>query len=125
MKRTIVMLAVATASMVVFAQPPQNAQPAGNSTPAQKSAATPAAITQPSVPLVKKESAQAPPQHIVSTPLMSLTRPVVPHKVWSVDGMSSRPWMQTVGMRPGFPVLPPPEEHQSSLYLFWIGRDPH
>ena len=121
MKRTIVILAVATASIAGFSQPPQN------SSRVPDPAATSAAAAKTAVPLVKKESAQvqAPAQHVISTPLTDLTKPVVTHKVWSVDGMSSRPWMQTVGTRPGFPVLPAPEMHESSMYLFWIGRDPH
>lgn len=74
--------------------------------------------------MVKKESAQIPTSG-VSTPLKYFTKPLVKQKVENVDGMSSRPWVQIVGMRPGYSAFPPPELHESSLYLFWIGRDPH
>lgn len=109
------MLAVAAASMFAIAQPPPN-NPAP--TPA------PAAITPAQAPMAKKETAQIPTSG-VSTPLKYLTTPLVKPKVESVDGMSSRPWVQIVGIRPGYSAFPPPEMHQSSMYLLWVGRDPH
>ncbi|HEX3626523.1 MAG TPA: hypothetical protein VH280_13995 [Verrucomicrobiae bacterium] len=118
MKRTIVILAVAAASMVAFAQPPPN-----NPAPARTPAATPAAPTQ-KPPVAKKESAQVPKSGF-STPLKYFTKPLIKRKVESVDGMSSRPWVQIVGIRPGYSAFPPPEMHESTLYLFWVGRDPH
>ncbi|HEY1790452.1 MAG TPA: hypothetical protein VGJ73_20060 [Verrucomicrobiae bacterium] len=116
MKRTIVILAVATASMVAFAQPPPN--PAPLPSPAS------ASVSPPTAPLVKKEIAQVPAPG-VSTPLKSLRKPLVKRKVWSVDGTSSRPWGQIVGIHPGYSAFPAPEMHESSFYLFWVGRDPH
>jgi len=74
--------------------------------------------------MIKKETAQAP-KTLVMTPLTEIGKPVVRQKVWSVDGMSSRPWGQIVGIRPGYSAFPPPEMHQPVGYLFWIGRDPH
>jgi hypothetical protein len=117
MKRTIVILAVAAASMVAFARPPQNRVPTSSPTPA--SVSPPAAM-----PLVKKESAQIPASG-VSTPLKYLSKPLVKHNVESVDGMSSRPWVQIVGIHPGYSAFPRTEMHESTLYLFWVGRDPH
>lgn len=116
MKRTIVILAVAAASMVAFAQPPQNRAP--TSSPA------PASVSPPAAPLVKKETAQIPATG-VSTPFKYLGKPLVKHKVERVDGMSSRPWAQIVGMHPGYSAFPRTEMHESTLYLFWLGRDPH
>lgn len=116
MKRTIVMLAVAAASMVALAQPPPNPKPAPSPAPAS--------VSPPAAPLVKKENAQLPVSG-VSTPLRNLAKPLVKNKVESVDGMSSRPWAQIVGIHPGYSAFPPPEMHESTLDLFWVGRDPH
>lgn len=74
-------------------------------------------------PMVKKVSAQVR-THVVSTPLKYLNKPLVKHKVWSVDGISSRPWIQIVGIHPGYSAFPRPEMHESTFYLFWIGHDP-
>jgi hypothetical protein len=74
--------------------------------------------------MVKNESAQLSTSGF-STPLKYFTKPLVKQKIENVDGMSSRPWMQIVGMRPGYSEFPPPELHESSLYLIWVGRDPH
>ncbi|HEV2329395.1 MAG TPA: hypothetical protein VGY56_11480 [Verrucomicrobiae bacterium] len=113
------MLAVAAASMVAFAEPPSN-----NSTPAPSSKAKPAATPAPvPVPMVKKESADLPTSG-VSTPLKYLTEPLVKHKVESIDGMSSRPWIQIVGIRPGYSAFPPPEMHDPTMYVLWVGHDP-
>jgi hypothetical protein len=117
MKRTIVILAVAAASVVAFAQPPPNPAPAPSPAPV-------AAVTPPSAPMVKKETAQIPASGI-STPLTNLTKPIVRPKFETLEGMSSRPWAQIVGFHPGDSAFPPPERHESSMYLFWVGRDPH
>jgi hypothetical protein len=116
MKRTIVILAVAAASMVAFAQPPPNPAPAPSPAPAS--------VSLPAAPMVKKESAEAPVSG-VSTPFKNLTKPLVKNRVETVDGMSSRPWAQIVGIHPGYSAFPPPESHESTLYLFWVGHDPH
>ena len=114
------MLAVAAASMVAFAQPPPN-----NSTTAPSPRAKPAAVTPAPapVPMVKKESAELPTSG-VSTPLKYLTKPLVKQKVESVDGLSSRPWGQIVGIRPGYSAFPPPEMRDPTMYVLWVGRDP-
>jgi hypothetical protein len=123
MKRTIVMLAVAAASMVAIAQPPPNSTSTPPPTPALTQPALASVSPQPA-PSLKKESVQIP-KIVVFTPLSNLGKPLVKNKIKRVDGMSSRPWEQIVGIHPGYSSFPPPEMHEPTTYLFWIGRDPH
>lgn len=116
MKRTIVFLAVAAASMVAIAQPPLN------SAPAQSPTSTPTVNGAPAAPMVKKESAQVPTTGF-ETPLKYFTKPLIRNKMERVDGMSSRPWVQIVGIHPGYSAFPRTEMHESTLYLFWVGND--
>ncbi|MGH7978498.1 MAG: hypothetical protein ACREE6_03930, partial [Limisphaerales bacterium] len=75
------------------------------------------------ITLVKKESARTP-VRVFSTPLKYLAKPRANQKVWSVGGMSSLPWMRITGIHPGYPIMPRPELHESTLYLFWVGGSP-
>ena len=112
------MLAVAAASMVAKAQPPPNPTHAPSPKPLS------AAVSSQAVPMVKKESAQIT-TSVVVTPLTTIGKPVIKPKYERVDGMSSRPWAQIVGIHPGYSAFPPPEMHEPRMYLFWIGRDPY
>jgi hypothetical protein len=115
-------LAVAAASMVAFAQPPQNLGSAPTPVPVSP---TPVPVTPTSVPLAKKESVQIPASaSVVRAPLLFLAKPLVKHKVWSVDGMSSRPWGQIVGIHPGYSAFPAPELRDPEMDVIWVGRDP-
>jgi hypothetical protein len=66
---------------------------------------------------VKKEQAQ-----IIT--VFTAPVPMTPKKVESVDGMSSRPWGQIVGIRPGYSVFPSPETADPSMYLITFGSGP-
>lgn len=139
MKRTIVILAVAAASMVAIAQPPSNSNPTPRSAPAPASSSAPApapasstpvpapaltAVSSQATPAVQKERAQIP-KSVVLPPLSTVGQPVIKPKYERVDGMSSRPWEQIVGIHPGYTAFPAPEKHEPGIYLFWIGRDPY
>jgi hypothetical protein len=98
------MAAIIAASMVAFAQPP----------------ATPK--TAPVKP-VKQEKVQI---ITLLTPFQTLkvSQPVSQNKIQRVEGMSSRPWTQIVGWKPGYPAFPSPEMHESTLCLFSVGNEP-
>jgi hypothetical protein len=112
MKRMFITLAIGAAAMGVLAQPP---------TPAP----APAAIPSPAPPIVKKVKTQiqTPTSTTVFTPI-TVFKPVVHKKIERVDGMSSRPWAQTVGWHPGESAFPRPELLDPSMPIVWTGHEP-
>jgi hypothetical protein len=107
MKTMLVMLAVA-ATTSVFAQQ------------LQKPAPTPVAAPPPAPMLVKQEKAQIPAPHAIVTPLI-LKGTVVHKKIEHVEGMSSRPWSQSVGWYPGESAFPGPELRDPSMPVISVG----
>jgi hypothetical protein len=97
MKRSILVLAIAVASMAATAQPPQ--------APVPLTAAT-----------------KKPNSHV--TTVFSAPQPVKKVKVEHVEGMSSRPWAQIAGWNPGQSQFPDPERHEASFYLISVGHEP-
>jgi hypothetical protein len=114
MKRTMIILAVATASMVAFAKP---------DVPASTPAPAPAAVPAPAPVVNKKESAQAvtPITTSVYIPPLTLKNSKVEH----TGGVSSRPWAQVVGWHPGYSAFPSPEQHDPSMPIISIGNPTH
>jgi hypothetical protein len=112
----MIILAVATASMVAFAKPNVPA-----STPAPAPTAVPAPA--PAPVLSKKESAQAvtPLTTTVFIPPLTLKNSKVEH----TGGVSSRPWAQVVGWHPGYSAFPSPEQHDPSMPIISIGNPTH
>lgn len=106
MKRLTIILLVAAASMTAFGQPPQATQKPTTPVPA------------------KKEKSQLSTQFNTPFTVPASTLTLRTQKVERVGGMSSRPWAQIVGWRPGYSAFPRPELRDPSIPIFWIGRDP-
>lgn len=118
MKRMIIVLAVAAASVAAFGQPPKpDSSPA--SYPKPKYASAFVAASSSTLPLVKKEQSRVQ----ITTPL-SILKPEVTRKIQHVGRLSSEPWAQMVGMRPGWSAFPRPEMENPSMPLITINFGP-
>src|SRR5215469_13425660 len=113
MKRSILMLAVMTASLAAFAQ---SQVPVPSTT-----------VTVKKQPVVAKPTAEKPVRII--TPFVNFNpfriRPeTASDKVFRVDGISSQPWYVMAGPKPGWSAFPAPGQGSFGFNLFWVGAEP-